>query len=75
MTESDWGNKADDTEQQGGTEPTGAEPADPKPDGGKGGLTTETSRDSHRTARHQQGAPRPRDRGEGRQDRRAGGKA
>ena len=37
MTGEDLGNKADDTEQQGGTEPTGAEPADPKPDGGKGG--------------------------------------
>lgn len=47
MTGEDLGNKADDTEQQGGTEPTGAEPADPKPDGGKGGPDDGDVKDSH----------------------------
>lgn len=37
MAVEDLGNKADDNEPQGGAEPTGAEPTDPKPDGADGG--------------------------------------
>ena len=50
MAGENLGDEAKENEPQGGTEPTGAEPADPKPDGadgGKGGQDDGDVKDSH----------------------------